>query len=201
MYRKSLKRLMDVFIALVALVILSPLILLLSIVLFFEFGGKPFFVQSRPGKLEKTIWVKKFKSMKDTRDAEGNLLPNDERLTRIGRFIRRTSSDELPQLINVIAGDLSIVGPRPLLHKYLPLYNEEQRRRHEIKPGITGWAQVNGRNAISWEHKFKLDVYYVDHCSFSLDMKILFLTLKKVFTREGVNASENVTMPPFTGTK
>ena len=137
--------------------------------------------------------------MKDSRDADGNLLPNDERLTKIGRFIRRTSLDELPQLLNVISGDLCIIGPRPLLHKYLPLYNNEQRRRHEIKPGITGWAQVNGRNAISWEHKFELDVYYVDHCSFSLDMKILFLTFKKVFTAEGVNANEKITMPPFTG--
>lgn len=189
----------DVIIALVALVVLSPVLLLLSVVLFFEFGGKPFFVQSRPGKLEKTIRIKKFKSMKDTRDADGNLLPNDERLTRIGRFIRRTSLDELPQLLNVVAGDLSLVGPRPLLHKYLPLYNEKQRRRHEIMPGITGWAQVNGRNAISWEHKFELDVYYVDHYSFSLDMKILFLTFKKVFTSEGVDASEKITMPPFTG--
>ena len=199
MYRHCFKRILDIVLSMIGLILLSPVFIVLLIILSFEFRGKPFFTQLRPGRNEADIRIIKFKSMNDARDKDGNLLSNFERTTKLGEFIRRTSLDELPQLINVITGDIGLVGPRPLLHKYLPLYSETQRRRHEVKPGITGWAQVNGRNAISWKRKFEYDVYYVDHLSLILDLKILFLTLKKVILSEGVNASNNVTMPPFNG--
>ena len=158
-----------------------------------------FFYQLRPGKGERIFKIIKFKTMNDRRDANGELLPDAERLTKIGAFVRKTSLDEIPQLLNVLKGDMSVIGPRPLLPQYLPLYNETQKRRHEVKPGITGWAQVNGRNAISWERKFELDVWYVDHLSFVLDLKILLLTVKKVFIREGISQEGQATMEAFRG--
>lgn len=162
-------------------------------------GLELFFTQERPGQYGKIFKVIKFKTMTDERDENGDLLPDEKRLTKIGKFIRSTSVDELPQLFNVLKGDMSLIGPRPLLPQYLPLYSKEQARRHEVRPGITGWAQVNGRNAISWTKKFELDVWYVDHCSFLLDLKIIFLTVKKVFVREGISSDTSVTMEPFTG--
>ena len=162
-------------------------------------GAGTFFTQERPGKGGKIFKVIKFKTMTDECDVEGNFLPDADRLTSVGKFIRSTSIDELPQLINVLKGDMALIGPRPLLPQYLPLYNKEQARRHEVRPGITGWAQVNGRNAISWVRKFELDVWYVDHCSFLLDLKIIVLTIKKVFVREGISSDTSVTMEPFTG--
>ena len=161
--------------------------------------GTPFFIQSRPGKNEKIFKLIKFKTMRDAYDENGKPLPDKDRITPVGAWVRKLSLDELPQLINVIKGDMSLIGPRPLLVKYLPLYNNEQKRRHEVKPGITGWAQVNGRNAIDWDRKFQLDVWYVDHISLFLDMKILYLTFLKVIKREGINNGEEVTMKPFTG--
>ena len=178
---------------------LSPLFLLVTILLFFSNRGKPFFFQARPGLNEKTVRVIKFKTMNDKKNKQGELLPSIERITSVGTFMRKTSLDEIPQLINVIKGDMSLVGPRPLREEYLPYYNEEQKRRHDVRPGITGWAQVNGRNAISWDKRFEYDVWYVDHLRFTLDCKILFMTIKKVFKSEGINASENVTMEKFTG--
>lgn len=162
-------------------------------------GSGVFFTQERPGKGGKVFKVIKFKSMTDEQDASGGLLPDEQRLTKIGKFIRSTSIDELPQLVNVLKGDMALIGPRPLLVQYLPLYNKEQIRRHEVRPGITGWAQCNGRNAISWGEKFKLDVWYVDHCSFCLDLRIIFITIKKVFIREGISSGTSVTMEIFTG--
>lgn len=194
------KRVFDLVFALLILAAASPVILVITLVLLVQNNGHPFFSQSRPGKDEKEFKVLKFKTMTDEKDQDGNLLPNHLRTTKIGSFLRKSSLDELPQLFNVIKGDMSIVGPRPLLFKYIPLYSAEQRRRHSVLPGVTGWAQVNGRNAISWKKKFELDVYYVDNLSFRLDMKILFRTLLKVIRSEGVNAGENVTMPPFDGT-
>ncbi len=176
-----------------------PIILIVYFVLFWQNRGACFFIQKRPGKNGEVFKIVKFKTMNDKRDTEGNLLPDSERLTPIGKFIRKTSLDELPQLINVLKGDMSLVGPRPLLVEYLPLYNAEQRRRHEVKPGITGWAQVNGRNTISWEDKFKLDIWYVNHISFWLDMKILWLTIVKVFAREGISQQGQATMEEFKG--
>jgi lipopolysaccharide/colanic/teichoic acid biosynthesis glycosyltransferase len=161
--------------------------------------GSPFFIQERPGLGEKLFKIIKFKTMNDERDEKGNLLPDEKRLTPIGKFIRSTSLDEIPQLINVIKGEMSLVGPRPLLVEYIPLYRAKQRRRHEVKPGITGWAQVNGRNAITWEQKFEADIYYVDHVSFWLDLRILFLTLLKVLKREGISSAQSVTMEKFKG--
>jgi lipopolysaccharide/colanic/teichoic acid biosynthesis glycosyltransferase len=200
MYRHFFKRLFDFVIALVGFVIISPLFLLLWIWLSLaNKGAGAFFVQERPGKDEKIFKVIKFKTMNNRRDEEGNLLPDNERLTTIGRWIRSLSLDEIPQLINVLKGDMSLVGPRPLLVQYLPLYNETQRRRHEVRPGMTGWAQVNGRNAISWQEKFAYDVWYVDHVSLSLDIKILLKTVEKVFKREGINTGTHVTMEPFQG--
>jgi undecaprenyl phosphate N,N'-diacetylbacillosamine 1-phosphate transferase len=199
MYQLFLKRWMDIFIAFFSLLLLSPLILILLILLYIVNKGKPFFFQERPGQNEKPIYIIKFKSMTDEKDKEGKLLPDFKRLTKTGAFIRKFSLDELPQLINVLKGDMSLVGPRPLLYKYIPLYNEEQRKRHLVKPGITGWAQVNGRNAISWNEKFKLDVYYQQHISFLLDVKILFLTLLKVIKREGINQTAERPMMPFNG--
>ena len=187
-------------IASIGLILLSPLFLILWIWLSIaNKGAGAFFVQERPGKDEKIFKVIKFKTMNDERDAKGNLLPDSERLTRIGRFVRSLSLDELPQLINVLKGDMSLIGPRPLLIQYLPLYDEMQRRRHEVRPGITGWAQVNGRNAISWQEKFAYDVWYVDHLSLSLDIKILLKTVEKVFKREGISSQKSATMEPFTG--
>lgn len=200
MYCRFIKRLFDFFISLLVLIIISPLLLIVTAVLYFiNKGGGVFFCQERPGKNGKIFKVIKFKTMTDERDPDGNLLPDEKRLTKVGRFVRSTSIDELPQLINVLKGDMSLIGPRPLLVQYLPLYNSEQARRHEVRPGITGWAQVNGRNAISWSKKFELDVWYVDHCSFRLDIKIVFLTLKKVFLREGISSSTSETMEGFTG--
>ncbi len=167
--------------------------------LFFVNKGKPFFFQKRPGKNEKIFSIIKFKTMNDKKDSNGNLLPFHERVTKVGSFVRKYSLDEIPQLLNVIIGDMSLIGPRPLLVQYLPLYNSTQKRRHDVRPGISGWAQVNGRNAISWEQKFEFDVYYVDHLSFLLDLKILWLTAKKVLVREGVNASETLNMEEFSG--
>jgi len=200
MYIHFFKRLLDFMIALVGLIILSPLFLILWIVLSIaNKGAGVFFLQERPGKDEKIFKVIKFKTMNDRRDENGILLPDSERLTKIGRLVRSLSLDELPQLINVLKGDMALVGPRPLLVKYLSLYSKEQSRRHEVRPGITGWAQVNGRNAISWQEKFAYDVWYVDHISLSLDIKILLKTLEKVFKREGINSGTKATMEPFNG--
>ncbi|NDA61990.1 MAG: sugar transferase [Gammaproteobacteria bacterium] len=193
---------MDRSLTLVAGLIACVPVLLIAIVLRLVHGkGGVFFTQHRPGKNEVIFKLVKFKTMNDKRDLDGNLLSDGERMTRIGKFIRKTSLDELPQLWNVLKGDMSLVGPRPLLVQYLPLYSTEQKRRHLVKPGITGWAQVNGRNAISWEEKFRLDVWYVDHVSFALDLKILFLTVKKVFIREGISAQGHATMDYFKGTQ
>lgn len=199
MYRIVFKRVFDFLVAFVGFILLSPIFVTVSALLFIANQGRPFFLQRRPGKGEKIFSIIKFKTMNDRKDAEGNLLPDAARLTAIGRFVRKTSLDEIPQLLNVIKGDMSLVGPRPLLVQYLPLYNETQKRRHEVRPGITGWAQVNGRNAISWNQKFEYDVWYVDHLSFSLDLKILFMTVKKVFVREGISQSGQATAEVFKG--
>lgn len=199
MYRLFLKRILDFFIATIALLFLSPIFLLVTIALFIANGGKPFFFQLRPGRNEKPFKIVKFKTMNDRKDDQGNLLPDAERITKVGAFVRKTSLDEIPQLINVVKGDMSLIGPRPLLMQYLSLYNDFQRRRHEVRPGITGWAQVNGRNAISWKQKFEYDVWYVDNYSFVLDLKILLLTVKKVFVREGISQVGHVTAEDFKG--
>ena len=195
-----LKRTIDFLFALFALVTLLPVLIVVAILVRVKLGSPILFSQQRPGLNGKIFRMYKFRSMTDERDELGNLLPNEKRLTPFGQKLRSTSLDELPGLLNVLKGDMSLVGPRPLLVEYLPLYNREQARRHEMRPGITGWAQVNGRNAISWEDKFKLDVWYVDNQSFWLDVKILLLTVKKVFVRDGINSSDNVTMPKFKGT-
>lgn len=201
MYKHCFKRLIDFIIALCALVVIWPILLLVTIGLYFaNRGSGAFFTQERPGKGARIFKVIKFKTMTDARDAEGNLLPDAQRLTPIGRVVRMLSIDELPQLINVLKGDMALIGPRPLLPKYLPLYSAEQYRRHEVRPGITGWAQINGRNNIPWKRKFELDVWYVDHLSFSLDLKIFFLTIKKVFVREGINKEGEATTESFDGT-
>ncbi len=200
MYRRYIKRILDFIFALMGLVVLSPLLLVVTVWLHFaNKGAGAFFTQERPGKDERIFKLYKFKSMTDERDAEGNLLPDGERLTSVGRFIRKTSLDELPQLWNVLKGDMSFIGPRPLLVQYLPLYSASQRRRHEVRPGITGWAQVSGRNAISWERKFALDVWYVDHLSFRLDCIIIWRTVVKVLRREGISSASCDTMEPFEG--
>jgi undecaprenyl phosphate N,N'-diacetylbacillosamine 1-phosphate transferase len=199
MYRFFFKGIIDFFSAFFGLLLLSPFFLFCTVGLFFANQGKPFFFQLRPGKNEKFFKIIKFKTMNDKKDNQGNLLSDEERLTKIGKFVRKTSLDEIPQLLNVIKGDMSLIGPRPLLPEYLPLYNETQKRRHEIKPGITGWAQVNGRNAISWQQKFEYDVWYVDKVSLMLDMKIFFLTIKKVFVSEGINMQGQVTTTEFRG--
>lgn len=193
------KRFIDFTIALLALITLSPLLIVVTVALFVANKGQPFFFQQRPGLNEAIFRIIKFKTMNDEKDAEGQLLPDAERITKVGNFVRQTSLDELPQLINVLKGDMSLIGPRPLLPQYLPLYNEVQKRRHNVRPGITGWAQVNGRNAISWAEKFEHDVYYVDNISFKLDLKILFMTIQKVFAREGISSDTSVTMERFTG--
>lgn len=199
MYKNVIKRIFDLIFSSVVITLTFPIVLLVFILLLFQNKGRPFFFQERPGKDQKRIRIIKFKSMTDKRDVNGNLLPDNERITQLGNFIRKTSIDELPQLFNVLTGDMSLIGPRPLLFKYLPLYSKEQNRRHIVKPGITGWAQVNGRNTISWTKKFELDVYYVDNISFLFDLKILWYTLLKVFKREGVNQSDQRPMQPFTG--
>ena len=200
MYVHFVKRLIDFIIVFCTLIIIWPILLLISIWLHFANKGTgTFFMQERPGKHGKIFKVIKYKTMTDERDENGNLLSDEKRLTKIGKFIRSTSIDELPQLINVLKGDMALIGPRPLLPQYLPLYSKEQARRHAVRPGITGWAQVNGRNAISWTKKFELDVWYVDHCSFLLDLKIIFLTIKKVVVREGISSDTSVTMEAFTG--
>lgn len=211
MYKHFFKRLFDFCIALVALIVLSPVLLVISVCLFIanskgspslEGGvwGRLLFFQERPGKDEKIFKVIKFKTMTDERDAEGNLLPDAQRLTKVGRFVRSTSIDELPQLVNVLMGDMALIGPRPLRIHYLPLYSPEQARRHEVRPGISGWAQCHGRNTISWTEKFKLDVWYVDHCTLWVDIKIIFITIKNVLMRKDINSSEAITMYPFDGT-
>lgn len=200
MYSHFLKRILDFLIVFCVLVTIWPILLLLIIWLHFaNKGAGVFFTQERPGKNSKIFKVIKFKTMTDERDVNGDLLPDEQRLTKVGKLIRSTSVDELPQLINVLKGDMALIGPRPLLPQYLPLYNKGQARRHEVRPGITGWAQVNGRNAISWAKKFELDVWYVDHCSFILDLRIIVLTIKKVFVREGISSETSATMEPFTG--
>lgn len=196
---KTIKPFFDVVFAVIGVILLLPIILFITISLYFANGGKPFFIQPRPGKNCKVFRIIKFKTMNDKKDASGNLLPDSERLTAIGKFVRKTSLDEIPQLWNVIKGDMSIVGPRPLLTDYVHLYNEFQNQRHNVKPGITGWAQVNGRNAISWDKKFELDVFYVNNISFWLDLKILFLTIKKVIKSEGISAKDVATIEPFSG--
>lgn len=201
MYKSFFKRFLDFWISLIALIVISPLLLVVTIWLHFaNKGAGAFFFQERPGKDEKIFKVIKFKTMTDERNAEGNLLPDAERLTKVGKFVRSTSIDELPQLINVLKGDMSLIGPRPLRVHYLPLYSSEQARRHEVKPGISGWAQCHGRNAISWTEKFKLDVWYVDHCTLWTDIKIIFITIKNVLMRKDINSTEAVTMYPFDGT-
>lgn len=186
--------------SIIGFILLFPFFITICIILFFSNDGQPFFFQARPGKNGKIFKIVKFKTMNDKKDSDGNLLPDYQRITKTGNFIRKNSLDEIPQLLNVIKGDMSIVGPRPLLISYLPLYNKVQARRHDVKPGITGWAQVNGRNAISWEQKFEYDVWYVDHISFKTDVTIILMTISKVFKREGISASENVTMEMFKGT-
>lgn len=198
MYRVFFKRLIDFVGATVAMLLLSPIFITVTLFLAVANHGKPFFFQRRPGKNSKIFGIIKFKTMNDKKDSHGNLLPDAQRLTSIGSFVRKTSLDEIPQLFNVIKGDMSLVGPRPLLVEYLPFYSMEQLGRHTVRPGITGWAQVNGRNAIDWDEKFKLDIFYVSNVSLILDIKILLLTIKKVFRSEGISAVGHVTMPTFT---
>lgn len=200
MYKHGLKRVIDFILVFIVLVVIWPILLLITIWLHFtNKGAGVFFTQERPGKDGRIFRVIKFKSMTDERDAEGKLLPDAKRLTHVGKFVRATSIDELPQLINVLKGDMALIGPRPLLPEYLPLYSEEQARRHEVRPGITGWAQVNGRNAISWSRKFELDVWYVEHCSLLLDVRIMLLTIKKVFAKEGIVKDGMATTVRFDG--
>ncbi len=201
MYKRIIKPLFDFLAALIGLVVLSPIFFGVWIGLALANNGKPFFFQRRPGKGERIFTIIKFKTMNDKRDSLGRLLPDAQRLTSIGRFVRKTSLDELPQLLNVLKGDMSFVGPRPLLPEYLPLYNDFQRQRHKVKPGITGWAQVNGRNALSWEQKFGFDVWYVENQSFAVDLKILFKTVQKVFRSEGVAQEGQATAEQFKGSR
>jgi len=199
LYRNFLKRVFDFTIALIGSIVLLPFSLLIYLIILLLTRENPLFFQSRPGKDERIFKVIKFKTMNNHRDHHGNLLPDSERITPIGKFIRGTSLDEIPQFINVIKGDMSLIGPRPLLVEYLLVYNDFQKRRHEVRPGISGWAQINGRNAISWEEKFKLDVWYVDHLSFKTDLTILWLTILKVFNREGISQPGEATMKKFRG--
>lgn len=199
MFQKIVKPAGDIFAAFVILLVTLPFSIIAAIVLAIAQKGHVFFTQKRPGKNERIFNLIKFKTMTDERDESGQLLPDDQRLTLAGKIIRKTSIDELPQLLNVLKGEMSLVGPRPLLVEYLKLYNEHQKRRHEVKPGITGWTQVKGRNSLTWEQKFNYDIWYVDHQSFLLDMKILFLTIYKVFKAEGINAQGTATMERFTG--
>lgn len=199
MYRPFFKPLIDKTIAFFLLIITLPITGIVTLLLYFYNNGKPFFFQLRPGLNGQIFRIWKFKTMNDKRDAEENLLPDNQRLTPVGAFVRKTSLDELPQLLNVLKGDMALIGPRPLLVEYLPLYNQRQNRRHEVKPGITGWAQVNGRNTISWQEKFEYDVWYVENLSLVLDIKILWMTVLKVFKSEGINANQSITMEKFTG--
>ena len=199
MYKNIFKPVLDLILSLVAFIILLPMFLILILFFAIANNGKPFFFQTRPGKNNRVFKIVKFKTMNDRKDSNGNLLADEDRLTSIGRFVRKTSLDEIPQLLNVIKGDMSLVGPRPLLIEYLSLYDEDQVRRHEVRPGITGWAQVNGRNAISWQEKFRLDVWYVDHISLLLDIKIICLTIVKVFKSEGITSEKSVTIEKFEG--
>ena len=196
-----LKRMFDVAVSSLALLLGLPILLLLSVLIWARLGKPIFFVQMRPGQAARPFQMVKFRTMKEAADSQGNPLPDAQRITPFGKFLRSTSLDELPELWNVLKGDMSLVGPRPLLMEYLPLYSEEQYRRHEVRPGVTGWAQINGRNAISWEEKFKMDVWYVDNRTFWLDLKILFLTVKKVLARDGVSGEGEATMSKFTGNK
>ncbi|MGV6845135.1 MAG: sugar transferase [Lutibacter sp.] len=199
MYKKVIKRLIDFLISFIVLIVIAPILFLVSLILYIANKGNPFFYQVRPGKNEKLFKIVKFKTMTDEKDKNGQLLPDEKRLTNVGKWVRKMSIDELPQLINVVKGEMSLIGPRPLLPEYLPLYSTEQKKRHLVKPGITGWAQVNGRNAISWQQKFEYDVFYVKHISFILDFKIILLTIKKVFFREGISSDTSVTMEKFKG--
>lgn len=199
MYKAFFKRILDFFMALFILLVLGPVFIISFLLLSIVNKGDAFFIQARPGKNEKIFKIIKFKTMTDAKDANGELLPDAERLTKFGNFVRKTSLDEIPQLLNVLFGDMSLIGPRPLLVKYLPLYNEKQKRRHLVRPGITGWAQVNGRNAISWKQKFEYDVWYVENISFILDLKILWLTVLKVIKRDGISSDTNATMEFFEG--
>lgn len=199
MYKLFFKRVIDFSAAVIVLLLISPIFLILILFLAIANDGKPFFIQKRPGKSGKIFSIVKFKTMNDRKNADGNLLSDAERLTKIGSFVRKTSLDEIPQLINVVKGDMSLIGPRPLLVHYLPLYSDVQKNRHNVRPGITGWAQVNGRNAISWGKKFEYDVWYVNNISLLLDIKIVLLTIKKVFISEGINADNVATTEPFTG--
>ena len=201
MYPKITKPILDFLVAFFALLLLSPIFILVTLFLAIANNGKPFFKQTRPGKNEKLFTIIKFKTMNDKKDTTGNLLSDEKRLTVIGKIVRKTSLDEIPQLINVLKGDMSLIGPRPLLPEYLPLYNTEQKKRHLVKPGITGLAQINGRNAISWEDKFKFDIAYVNNISFSTDLKIILKTIKKVLISEGISAEGNVTIGKFKGSK
>jgi len=199
MYKNYFKRLIDFISAFIGLVVVMPVLVFVGFLLLFVNKGKPFFIQDRPGKGGIVFKVIKFKTMNDWRDSQGRFLPDEQRLTRIGRFVRSTSIDELPQLLNVLKGDMSLVGPRPLLVKYLPLYNERQAKRHDVRPGITGWAQVNGRNALSWDEKFEHDVYYTENVSLALDAKIIIMTIFNVLKREGIASTTSSTMEAFTG--
>lgn len=200
MYKLFFKRFFDFWVALIGLIVISPILLIVSVWLHFaNKGAGVFFMQERPGKDSKIFKVIKFKTMTDERDTDGNLLPDAQRLTRVGKFVRSTSIDELPQLINVLKGDMALIGPRPLLPGYLPLYSPEQARRHEVRPGITGWAQCHGRNAISWREKFQLDVWYVDHLSLKTDLQIIFITIKNVLLRKDINSATSATMEAFNG--
>lgn len=201
MYKNYFKRLIDIFAALIGLIVFSPVIVALIIILGLSYNGTPFFVQARPGRNSLIFHLIKFKSMSDKKDENGELLPDHLRMTKIGDFIRKSSLDELPQLFNVLKGDMSLIGPRPLLVRYLPLYNDYQKQRHDVRPGISGWAQINGRNTLSWNEKFDLDVWYVKNVSLKTDLKIIFLTIKKVLLRKDINASENLNMAPFMGNK
>ncbi|WP_299758420.1 sugar transferase [uncultured Pontibacter sp.] len=198
-YRNFFKRAFDLIFSLLAFLLLLPIFILVTLLLFIVNEGQPFFLQLRPGQNGKVFKIIKFKTMNDKKDSQGELLSDEHRLTAVGKFVRKTSLDEIPQLLNVIIGDMSIVGPRPLLVEYLPLYNKTQRRRHEVKPGITGWVGVNGRNAIGWDQKFNLDIWYVDNMSLMLDLRIIFLTVLKVFKSEGITAEGVATMPKFKG--
>ncbi len=200
MYKHFFKRVFDFIISLAALIIISPILLVITIWLHYANKGfGAFFFQERPGKDAKIFKVIKFKTMTDERDAEGNLLPDEKRLTKVGKFVRSTSIDELPQLINVLKGDMALIGPRPLLVQYLPLYSPEQARRHEVRPGISGWAQCHGRNAISWKEKFELDIWYVDHCTLWTDIRVIFITIKNVLMRKDINSTTSATMEAFNG--
>lgn len=199
MYKNYLKRFVDLTMALVAFICLSPIFIIITIGLFFANQGHPFFLQSRPGKRERIFTIVKFKTMNDKKDVAGNLLSDAERLTKIGAFVRKTSLDEIPQLLNVIKGDMSLIGPRPLLTSYLPLYNDFQKRRHDVRPGITGWAQINGRNAISWKEKFEFDVFYVENVSFLLDLKIILTTVMNVIQSKDINQADHATISKFDG--